>query len=121
MNVTVGHSCILKGTTVEGYNLIGIKSILEEYSYMEKNSVLAAGSVLKRDTRIPSGQLWAGNPAKYLRDLTHEEIEFLTHSADNYKKNAVLHKEEFPPTENQWREAEALGFGDIIGYKKMDF
>lgn len=40
---------------------------------IERNVIIAPGSVLPVDTFIPSGQLWAGNPAKYIRDLTDDE------------------------------------------------
>ena len=40
---------------------------------IERNVIIAPGSVLPVDTFVPSGQLWAGNPAKYVRDLTDDE------------------------------------------------
>ena len=41
---------------------------------MEKNAVLAPGTVLPPGRLIPGGQLWAGNPARYVRDLTKDEV-----------------------------------------------
>ncbi|RWW90378.1 hypothetical protein BHE74_00000507 [Ensete ventricosum] len=45
-----------------------------EGSLVETNSILEAGSVLPPGRRIPTGELWAGNPARFVRKLTHEEI-----------------------------------------------
>lgn len=45
------------------------------------DAVLAPGSVLPPGRRIPSGQLWAGSPAKYVRDLTKDEVNQLTRSS----------------------------------------
>lgn len=53
----IGHNCLLKACTVEDNCLIGMGSILEEGSYMEKNSMLGAFSVLTAGTRVPSGQV----------------------------------------------------------------
>lgn len=53
--------------------------------------MVAAGAVVLQDARIPSGQLWAGTPAKFLRNLTPQESEFIPKSADNYAKLAVEH------------------------------
>lgn len=39
--------------------------------------MIAAGAVVLPETHVPKGQLWAGNPAKYVRDVTAEEVGFL--------------------------------------------
>ena len=46
---------------------------------MEKNAVLAPGTVLPPGRLIPGGQLWAGNPARFVRDLTKDEARSITH------------------------------------------
>jgi carbonic anhydrase/acetyltransferase-like protein (isoleucine patch superfamily) len=42
---------------------------------MEKQSILGAGSYLGPGQKVPSGELWAGNPARKIRDITEEERE----------------------------------------------
>lgn len=59
-------------------------SVLEEGSYMERHSVLGAGSVLTEGTRVPSKQLWRGSPAVYVRDLTEDEIRSAANNARKY-------------------------------------
>lgn len=56
--------------------------------------MVAAGAVVPPETVIPSGQLWAGNPAKYLRDVKQEEKAFLPTSADVYNQLAQEHASE---------------------------
>jgi carbonic anhydrase/acetyltransferase-like protein (isoleucine patch superfamily) len=73
--VTVGHNCVLRATTIEPECLVGMGSTLAEGSYMEKQSILGAGSYLGSGQKVPSGELWAGNPAKKIRDITEEERE----------------------------------------------
>jgi len=51
---------------------------------VEEGAMLAAGAVLTPKKRIPKGQLWAGAPAKYFRDLTAEQTDYFTVSADHY-------------------------------------
>ena len=54
--------------------MVGDRSVLLEGSLVEKHAVLAPGSVLPPGRRIPSGQLWAGSPAKFVRELTKDEV-----------------------------------------------
>jgi len=92
--VTIGHSCFLKACTIEDKCIVGMGSVLEEGSYMETLSVLGAGSVLKKNNRIPSGQLWLGNPARYQRDLTPEERHwFIRDGAEYYAKVGQIYWE----------------------------
>ena len=120
--VTVGHGCLLRACTIHDNVLIGMKAIIDEGATVESNSIVAAGSVVPRNTVIHSGELWAGNPAKFKRYLTEEEIENIRYLAERYSNYLKDHKElQDIPVGTQWREAEKLGFGDIIGYKKIDF
>jgi carbonic anhydrase/acetyltransferase-like protein (isoleucine patch superfamily) len=57
--------------------LIGQGAIIQKGSIIEPHSIVAAGSVVLPGTLIPTKQLWAGNPAKYIRDVTDEEMEHI--------------------------------------------
>ncbi len=83
-NVTVGHNCVIHACTIEDEAFIGMGSIMMDLSKVEKNGMLAAGSVLSPKKVVKSGELWAGVPAKFFRKLTKEEIEYITTSAENY-------------------------------------
>ena len=71
---TVGHGAMLTSCLVGDHCSIGAGAIVQEGSVVEKKSMVAAGAVVTPGTLIPSGQLWAGNPAKFIRDLSEEEI-----------------------------------------------
>jgi carbonic anhydrase/acetyltransferase-like protein (isoleucine patch superfamily) len=86
--VTIGHGAILHACTIHDQVLVGMGAIILDKAVMEERSMLAAGSVLTPNKRVPSGQLWAGSPARYMRDLTEDELNFLSISADNYVKLA---------------------------------
>ena len=72
--MTIGQGCLLRSATVESECLIGDRSVLLEGSLVESHAVLAPGSVLPPGRLVPGGQLWAGNPARYVRDLTKDEV-----------------------------------------------
>lgn len=61
---------------------------------VEKGSILAAGAVLTPKKVVPTGQVWAGNPAKFLRDLDEDEASFILQSANNYAALAAVHSAE---------------------------
>ena len=61
---------------------------------VSRGAILAAGAVLTPNKTVPSGQIWAGNPAKYLRDLDEEEADFIIQSAENYAALAAVHSAE---------------------------
>lgn len=93
-NVTVGHSAVLHGCTVEDEAFVGMGAILLDGVVVEKNAMVAAGALVRQNTKIPSGEVWAGNPAKFLRKLTDEEIAFISQSATNYTNLAQVHAAE---------------------------
>ena len=72
--VTVGHGALLTYCVVGNLALIGQGAIIQEGSEIGASSIIAAGAVVLPGTVVPQGQLWAGNPAVYIRDVDEEEI-----------------------------------------------
>ena len=70
----MGPSAILTSCTVGNHATIGEGAIIEAGSEVGNNAIVAPGSVVVRNTVVPAGQFWAGNPAKYVREVTEEEI-----------------------------------------------
>ncbi|CAN1835611.1 Gamma carbonic anhydrase 1, mitochondrial, partial [Linum perenne] len=93
-NVTVGHSAVLHGCTVEDESFVGMGATLLDGVVVEKHAMVAAGALVRQNKRIPAGQVWGGNPAKFLRKLTDEEIAFFAESAANYSNLAQVHAAE---------------------------
>jgi carbonic anhydrase/acetyltransferase-like protein (isoleucine patch superfamily) len=90
-NVTIGHTVILHGCTIEDECLIGMGSIVMDKVVVEKQVLLGAGSLVASGTVLESGYLYLGRPAKKVRALTAEEIASLMESASSY----VLLKDEY--------------------------
>lgn len=59
-------------------------SIVMDGAKIRENSIVAAGSLVTEGSELPSGMLILGRPAKAVRPLTKEELEFLPKSASNY-------------------------------------
>lgn len=82
--VTVGHSAVLHACRVRDYVLVGMNAVILDGSEISEHSLVAAGSVVPPNSKIPSGVLVAGVPAKIIRDLKEEEIAYIKQSALNY-------------------------------------
>ena len=78
-NVSVGHSALVHACTLEDYSFVGMGAIVMDGAVIESGAMLAAGGMLTPGKRIPSGELWAGRPARKMRILTSEDI------ADNHR------------------------------------
>lgn len=91
--VTVGHSVTLHGCTVESESLVGIGSTVLDGAVIHTHSMVAAGALVPPGMEVPTGYLVGGIPAKIMRELTPEEIKYLSHSADNYRQYAQEHME----------------------------
>lgn len=84
-NVSIGHNAIVHGCTIHDNVLIGMGAIVMDDCVVESNSLIAAGAILTKGTHVKEGELWAGIPAKKVKDVPQElkegEIERI---ANNY-------------------------------------
>ena len=93
-SVTVGPcAAITNGSKLEDGCMVGTNSIVDG-SVVGKGSVLSANSRLEPGTNVPAGQLWGGSPAKFVRDVTQEEMNILRGNADDLSQLASMHAEE---------------------------
>ena len=69
-NVSIGHNALVHGCTVGDNVLIGMGAIVMDNCVLEENSLIAAGAVLLEGTKVSSGEIWAGVPAKMVKKLT---------------------------------------------------
>ncbi|WP_396635578.1 gamma carbonic anhydrase family protein [Maribacter sp. R77961] len=71
-NVSIGHNAIVHGCTIKDDVLVGMGSIIMDDCIVESNSIIAAGAVLTKGTHVPSGTIYAGMPAKKIKDISPE-------------------------------------------------
>ena len=83
-DVTVGHMALLHACTVGSRTLIGMGAIVMDEAVVGDECIIAAGALVPPRKVIPARQLWAGSPAKYVRDLTDADILMLKISAEKY-------------------------------------
>jgi carbonic anhydrase/acetyltransferase-like protein (isoleucine patch superfamily) len=88
-NVSIGHNAIVHGCTVHDNVLIGMGAIVMDRCVIKSNSIIAAGSVVLEGTVVEEGSIYAGVPAKKVKDISkellHGEIDRI---ANNYIKYA---------------------------------
>ncbi|HEY0962419.1 MAG TPA: gamma carbonic anhydrase family protein [Pseudomonadales bacterium] len=85
-DVTVGHKVILHGCTIGNRVLVGMGSIVMDGAVVEDDVIIGGGSVVTPGKVLASGGLYVGSPAKRVRDLRPDELEFLRYSAGHYVK-----------------------------------
>ncbi len=83
-DVTVGHGAILHGCVLEDRSFVGMGSTILDGAVVESGGMLGACALLTQNKRVPSGELWGGSPAKFLRKLRPEEIENFVPHAGHY-------------------------------------
>ncbi|MFA9388466.1 MAG: gamma carbonic anhydrase family protein [Prolixibacteraceae bacterium] len=92
-NVSLAHGAILHGCTVHDNVLIGMNAVVLDDAVIESNSIIAAGAIVTKGTLVKSGSVYAGSPAKKIKDLSPEllrgEIERI---ANNYEMYASWYK-----------------------------
>lgn len=90
----IGAHAVVHAATVEDDCMIESGAQVLDGSKMSKSSILEANSVLTPGTIIPSGQLWSGIPAKFVRNLSPEEMSSVTEAAFDNFEMAGVHAEE---------------------------
>ena len=87
-NCTIGHGAIVHGCTVGDDTLIGMGAIVLDDAVVESNTIVAAGSVVTKGTVVESGWVYAGTPAKKMKQLGEEllkgEVERIVNAYSMY-------------------------------------
>ncbi|HFD11945.1 MAG TPA: gamma carbonic anhydrase family protein [Crenotrichaceae bacterium] len=82
--VTVGHGAVVHACSVGNHCLIGIGAIVMDGAVIQDNVILGAGGLVAPGKQLESGFLYVGAPARKIRELTKDELEFLDYSAKQY-------------------------------------
>ena len=84
-NVSIGHHALVHGCTIQDNVLIGMGAIVMDGCVVESNSIIAAGAVVLEGTLVPAGTIFAGVPAKKVKDISQDLIEGeINRIANNY-------------------------------------
>lgn len=90
-DVLIGHMAMLHGCILYDRAFVGLCTTVMDGCEIEADGMLAAGSLLSPGKKIGAGQMWLGRPAKYVRDLTAEEIQGHRQGVTRYVEYARRH------------------------------
>ena len=88
-NVSIGHHAIVHGCTVHDNVLIGMGALIMDNTVIHSNTIIAAGAVILENSICDAGSIYAGVPAKKVKDISQELINGeINRVANNYIKYA---------------------------------
>ncbi len=87
-DVTIGHGAIIHGCTIHSAALIGMGAVILDNATVEAGAQVAAGAVVGPGKTIPAATLWAGCPARQMRELSDESGAAILRSAEGYHKKS---------------------------------
>ena len=94
-NVSIGHNAVVHGCTIHDNVLIGMGAIVMDGCEIGSNTIIAAGAVVLENTKVESGVIYAGVPAKKVKDIKPELINGeINRIANNYVLYSSWFKEE---------------------------
>ncbi len=93
-NVSIGHNAIVHGCTVNDNVLIGMGAIVMDDVVIGSNSIIAAGAVVLEGTVVPPGSIFAGVPAKKVKDISQD---LLKGEVERIANNYLMYSSWFKP------------------------
>jgi len=87
--VSIGHRAIVHGCTIHSNVLVGMGAIILDHAVVEEHVLIGAGAVVLENSRLESGFIYAGIPAKKIKELDPETFQFnIERTAKNYQMYA---------------------------------
>jgi carbonic anhydrase/acetyltransferase-like protein (isoleucine patch superfamily) len=93
----VGHQAVLHGCEIGDLCLIGIGARVLDRAVLKPQTLLGAGALVTPGQVLEGGYLYVGAPARRVRALSDQELEYLAYSADHYVRLTALHRGLTPP------------------------
>ena len=92
VGVTIGHGCIVHACTLEDRSFVGMGSVILDGARIESEGMLGAGALLAPGKTIRARELWLGRPARFVRNLTAEELEANAERTQHYVELAAEYR-----------------------------
>ncbi|MFV0472287.1 MAG: gamma carbonic anhydrase family protein [Paludibacteraceae bacterium] len=93
--VSVGHNVTIHGAKIDDYALIGMGATVLDYAEVGKGAIVAAGALVLSNTKIPPHTLWAGVPAKFVKNVAPDQANEINRKiAHNYAMYAGWYNKE---------------------------
>ncbi len=87
-DITIGHNAVIHACTLENGCFIGMSATVMDGAVVESGAMVAAGALIIPGKRVPAGELWAGCPARRLRDVTAAEAANFPKVIEEYARLA---------------------------------
>ena len=83
-NVTIGHAAVIHACTLEDRCFVGMQACVMDGAVLETGAMVAAGALVPPGKTVKAGQLWAGTPARYMRDCADQENQMIERVPPEY-------------------------------------
>ena len=90
---TIGHNAVVHGATLGDRVLVGMSAVILSHAQIGSEVIVGASAVISEHKQIPARTLALGLPAKVVRELKAEELEYLQESAAGYCERALAHRQ----------------------------
>ena len=84
-DVSIGHLAIVHGCTIKDHVLIGMRALVMDHAVVEPYCIIAAGALVLENTICESGYIYAGSPAKKIKEISEEQRKLLDKLPENYQ------------------------------------
>jgi carbonic anhydrase/acetyltransferase-like protein (isoleucine patch superfamily) len=112
-NVTIGAGALIHAATLKDNCVVGESAQVLDGATVESNVIIAPAAIVTPGTMIPSGELWAGSPAKMIRVLTEDEIAAIPKQASETAALASMHAIEHSKSYEQVMEEEQVAENEL--------
>ena len=92
-DVLIDHMALVHGCILHDRAFVGMGAIVMDGCEIEGDAMLAAGAMLTPNKKMPSGQLWSGRPAKFMRELSEADIFGMQRGVKGYVREGAEHAE----------------------------
>ena len=106
--VTVGHSAVVHGCTIEDNVLVGMGAIILDHAVIGHDSIIGARALVTARMQVPPRSLVLGAPAKVVRSLTDEEVASIRTYSENYQHYSRIYLGLETPAQNPFYERETV-------------
>ncbi len=93
-DITVGHSAVLHACKIEDQAFIGIQACVMDDCIIERGAMVAAGALVTPGKVVKANEVWAGSPAKKLRDINEKDLAFFEINRQRYVRLAEQYRAE---------------------------
>ncbi len=91
-DITIGHLALIHACTLENGCFIGMKATVMDFAVVEAGAMVAAGALVPPGKVVKSGQLWAGTPARMVRQLSEKDLAIMAVGAPHYVELAETYR-----------------------------